>query len=236
MKRVLCMLFALAVLSALCLPAFAETAAVIDEAGLLTGEEQNRLEATLDRVSREHEIDMVILTVDSLDGNTAERYAIDYYDARYGDDGVLLLVAMEEREWHFVTAGKCDTRISDSTFDDSTFTDLLSSGDYYAAFTEFADTCDSKMSSFVFIVALCGLGIGALAGLIVVLVMKSKMKSVRPQSGADQYADKNRLQLTHQSDIFLYQTVTRRPKPQQTGGGGRTGSSGRSYGGGGGRF
>lgn len=236
MKRWLCLLFTLLLISALCVPVFAADSAVVDHAGLLDEDEINDLEETLEEVSEKYDIDIVVLTVESLEGKTAQRYAIDYYDDRYGDDGVLLLVAMEDRQWHFITAGKCKTRIPDGTFEDSDFVGMLSDGDYYGAFTEFARTCDRKMASYkVFAVLIC-FGVGTVVGLVAVLIMKSKLKTVRPQAGADQYVGADSLQLTHRSDIFLYQTVTRRPRPQQSSGGGRTGSSGRSYGGGGGRF
>lgn len=64
------------------------------------------------------------------------------------------------------------------------------------------------------ITALICFGVGALIGLIVVLVMKSRMKTVRFRSGADSYVDADRLELTKSADVFLYQTVTRHAKPQ----------------------
>jgi len=63
------------------------------------------------------------------------------------------------------------------------------------------------------VILIC-IGIGVVVGLIVVLIMKSQMKTVRFQSGADSYVDEDRLELTGRSDIFLYQTVTRHAKPQ----------------------
>lgn len=58
------------------------------------------------------------------------------------------------------------------------------------------------------------IGIGVGVGLIAVLIMKSRMKTVRFQTRADSYVDEDRLELTARSDIFLYQTVTRHEKPK----------------------
>ena len=75
------------------------------------------------------------------------------------------------------------------------------------AYDEDADEYETD----VLTVILCCFGGGIVVGLIVVLIMKSRMKTVRYQSRADNYADANSLQLTHRADIFLYQTVTKHP-------------------------
>ena len=76
---------------------------------------------------------------------------------------------------------------------------------------------------------------GALIGGIAVAIMASGMKSVRFKHSASDYVDRGSLELTRQEDIFLYQTISKRAKPKNNGGSHR-GSSGRSHGGGGGRF
>ena len=71
-----------------------------DSAGLLSeGEAQNIL-TKLDEVSERQKFDIVILTVDSLEGATATEYAddfFDYYGYGYGEekDGILFLISME---------------------------------------------------------------------------------------------------------------------------------------------
>lgn len=236
MKKWLCLFMALTVLFALSMQVAAAKSTVVDEAGLLDADETERLEEALTEISRKHDIDIVVLTVLSVGERTIEDYAVAYCDENIGENGVLLLVSMSDRQWHFQTAGKCKSRIPDNALEGD-FENLLRQGEYYEAFSKFATICDQRMGSFIWIVIGISLVIGAVIGLIVVLVMKSKLKSVRSQSRADLYVGNDRLKLTGQSDIFLYQTVTRRPKPQQNNGGGyRSDSSGRSYGGGGGRF
>lgn len=235
MKKWLCVCLAAMVMAALTTTAFAVKSAVVDNADLLSSAEQTMLENQLQQVSEEHDIDVVVLTVDSLDGKSAMAYADDYYDYNgYGDDGVLLLVCMQSRQWWISTSGKCISKLDADAFEDDLVSDLQAEA-YYDAFSGFAKECDAQMSVSLGAVLVCVL-IGAGIALVVVLVMKSKMKTVRSQSGADNYVANGSLKLTHQSDIFLYQTVTRRAKPQNSGGGSHIGSSGRSHGGGGGRF
>lgn len=84
---------------------------VVDDAGLLTEGAQADLQFAAQRVSALHGMDVVLLTVDTLDGKTAKEYAADYYDGMgYGrgdsKSGILFMVAMEEREWYMLTTGE----------------------------------------------------------------------------------------------------------------------------------
>lgn len=61
---------------------------------------------------------------------------------------------------------------------------------------------------------LVSFGIGLLIALIVLLVMRYKMNSVRPQKTATNYMVDGSYQLHEQSDIYLYSTVSKIRKPQ----------------------
>lgn len=70
------------------------------QAVLLSADEQDALSASLDDISERGEVDVVIVTTDSLGGKTAQEYADDYFtDYGYGQgedrDGILFLVDME---------------------------------------------------------------------------------------------------------------------------------------------
>ena len=120
---------------------------LVDEAGLLTEEESSALLNKLEDISRRYENEVGIVTVNSLEGKTAEAYADDYYDYNgygYGenDDGLLLLISMGEREWAISTYGYSHT----TAFTDAgleyirgEFQSKLSSGEYAKAFNCFAD-------------------------------------------------------------------------------------------------
>lgn len=55
---------------------------------------------------------------------------------------------------------------------------------------------------------------GVIVALIVVLCLRSQLKSVRFNRTAENYMVEDSLRLTQSTDLFLYQTVTRVQKPQ----------------------
>lgn len=59
------------------------------------------------------------------------------------------------------------------------------------------------------------IGIGMLIGLVAVLIMRSQLKSVRPNNAAADYVVRGSFQLRHSRDIFLYRHVHRTPKPKK---------------------
>ena len=62
---------------------------------------------------------------------------------------------------------------------------------------------------------LIALGVGLLVALIVTLIMKGQLKSVRFQRAASSYIRSGSFHLTQSYDLFLYRNVTRTPKPKQ---------------------
>ena len=104
----------------------------------------------LDEVSERQKFDIVILTVDSLEGATATEYAddfFDYYGYGYGEgkDGILFLVSMEDRDWALSTHGYGITAFTDAGCDyiAEQFKSSLSDGEYEKAFEIYIDQCDA---------------------------------------------------------------------------------------------
>lgn len=232
MKR-LCAFF-LVILLSVTMPVLAQGQKdyVIDEGDLLTEQQEQELQKRLEQISEKHKADVVIVTVDSLDGYSPKEYADGLYDAlEYSDDGALLLVCMDSRDWYVSTIGKGE-RISSNDVAERILEDL-SSGNYYRAFSRFADLCEESLAGNPFIVILICLAIGVLAAFIVTGVMKSQLKSVRAKAGASDYVVPGSLQVKVARDLFLFRTVSRTPKPKNNS---DSGSGGRSHGGGGGKF
>ena len=91
--------------------------------------------------------------------------------------------------------------------------------------------CSAPISIPVAIVLVCvAVGVGVIAALIVTGSMKSQLKTVRPQSAAQRYIQKDSLHLNLNTDRFLYKETKRRAKPQTTS---TSGSSGAAKGSGG---
>lgn len=244
-------------------------ARVIDEGSLLTSDEIKNLKTQLDEISKRQQCDVVIVTVDSLGEKTSTEYADNYYDDNgygigEGDDGILLLVSMEERDWAISTYGYGITAFTDAgqAYIMEEVQQKLSDGAYFEAFQSFASQCDDFLTEAKEDTPydsnnlpkgkppLVWIPIALLVGIVIALVstgvMKGKLKSVRKQPSAANYEKHDSFRVTDQRDIFLYNHIERRAKPKEnnsgSGGSGshgsskHTSSSGRSHGGSSGKF
>ena len=247
----------LCLLAALTLSAWAAPGYLVDEASLLSAAEAAEVEAQLEAISNRHQMDIVIVTVDSTGTKSPMAYADDYYDYNgYRPDGILLLVSLEESDWWVSTTGYGITAVTDAGLEyiAQQFVPYMSEGDFYQAFLEFAQLCDRFITQAetgepydsynlpkepydAGVNLVIALVIGLIAGWIVTAVMKGKLKTVRQQEKADAYITADSLQLTHSRDLYLYTHVDRREKPKPSSGSStHTSSSGTSHGGGGGKF
>lgn len=238
---------------------------VVDEADLLSDGNESDLADRIEKIKNKYDYDIVILTVDSLDGYTPVEFADDYYDYNgygAGDDksGMLFLLSMEERDWYISTCGYGITAFTDYGIDliGDKVVSNFSDGNYYDGFSEFLDLADEfleeasngtpydvgnryKSTSTYVVYVLIGLGIGIIAGFAVAFTMKAQMKSVRPQNNADSYILKDTFKVRNSNDVFLYKNVSKTKRETSSGsssGGSstHTSSSGTTHGGGGGKF
>lgn len=125
---------------------------VVDEADLLTNEEEFELLTYVNEISEREQFDVVIATVNSMNGNNIQDYAADFYDyGGYGMgnnyDGVLFLISMEEREWFILTTGYGIDLLNDYEIDriGDEVVSYLSDGDYAQAFYLFAQNCEEEI-------------------------------------------------------------------------------------------
>lgn len=234
---------------------------LMDMADLLTDAEERVLLNTLDRVSVRQKLDVVIITVDSLEGNDVVSFADDLYDyCQFGyganRDGVLLLISMEDRDWYISTCGYGITAFTDAgiQYIGGQMKSDLSAGNYAAAFRTYIEKCDefitqartgkpfdksslpkSPMSAIWIPISLLS---GIVLAVITVSGMKAQLKTVRFQPEAKHYIKDGSLNITGSRDLFLYRTVDRTEKPRDTDSGSstHTSSSGETHGGGGGKF
>ena len=222
---------------------------VMDGADLLSDSEEAALAKKLESISHQYEAQIVVATVASVNGMDVNDYLENTYDSLkmgYGEDrnGVLLLVCMDPREYRILSNGFAGEAI---TVDDiASIGDVikpdLSDGDYAEAFAGFADECvyylDGYINGFPFDfggnLVICLL-IGIAVGVIVALILKGQLKTVRAQNQANVYVKQGSMQLTVCNDMFLYRNVTRTQR-QSSSSSGSSGSSGSSRSIGGGSF
>lgn len=243
MNKKLTLLLTVILLCVVCtVNAFAASASLTDNANLLTEEEEAALLTKLNTASEKHKVDMVVVTLESFEGDDAKEYADTYYDNNgYGDDGILLLISMENRDIAISAAGVCKDAFSQDDVDEliDEIGGYLSTQYYAKGIEVFINESDSlvedELSFNLGGSLITSLIIGLIIAFIATSVMKGKLKSVHYQSGAAGYIKNGSLNITDSRDIFLYTQVTRRARPKSTSGGGSS-SSGRSHGGGSGKF
>lgn len=229
----------------------ADTLRVVDGADLLDDSQESALLNKLDTISEKHQTDVVVVTVKSTGSATPMEYADDYFDYNgYGKgenrDGVLLLISMQERDWWISTSGLCIDAMTDSDIESigDLMSTYLSDGNYADAFNIFADECDyyinGHINGYPFDAGaslVAALVIGLIVAFISTMVMKSSLKSVKPQPAAANYLKNGSLNITNSREIFLYKHIDRRLKPKDNSSSStHTSSSGRTHGGGGGKF
>ncbi len=256
-RKLFSFLLALLLIMGLSVSVSADAADILDEAGLLTVDEESDLEDVAREIQETYDLDVIILTVNTLDGQSPRRYAEDFYDTYgYGEDGILLLISMEDRDWYILVNGDaCDV------FDDGALDDLenalledLSDGDYYGAFSAYLYTmegCLSHVSDEDSEYAESGsdrhqehtsrnevniffsLAAGGISAAITLLIMRSGMNTTKKQSGAAEYMRQGSYHLSEHRDMFLYSRVHKTRKAEsssssRSGSGSRSRSSGGS--------
>ena len=255
-KRILAMIFVLALCFCTVIPAFAvdadgfvsEYERVQDMAKLLSESERAALIKTLDELSERQKMDVIVVTTKTLDGKKPMEYADDIYDyCKYGygekRDGLLFLVSMEDRDWWISTCGYGITAFTDAgiQYIGEQMVEDLGDGNYAAAFNTFAELSDDFItkSREGEPYDKSNLPKGPLS---IVWIVISILVGIGLQAAAGDYMKSGSLNITESRDTFLYNTVTRTAKPKNTDSGSsggsstHTSSSGETHGGGGGKF
>ncbi|MBQ5805363.1 MAG: TPM domain-containing protein [Erysipelotrichaceae bacterium] len=204
---------------------------VYDGAGLLSSDEVSSLTKKLKDLSDRHNMDILVLTSDTLNGMDTDNYADDFYDYNgYKDDGVLLFISMSTSEMYISTKGRGTDYITDYGIDYifGQISDDLSSDRFYDAFVKYADLTDGLIAeaesgnvvdvdskpkkSFT----ATNVGISAIAGLIssliTALVLKGQMRNVHYERYAGNYVVSNSFHITGMSDMLVNRHVSRTPR------------------------
>lgn len=237
MKKILCLFFAFIVLLTTCsYGAEANVPYICDEAGVLSDSSEKELESLALNVSQKHNIDVAVLTVNSLGGQSEVYFADDYYDEHYGKDGVLLLYSVQDEIRYVSTCGICIDAVDENLSDISeAISEHFYRNDYDKGFASYINTVDKLVSSHkaksLTISILVSLVIGFAAAFIVTGRMKSQLDGAKLKAQARDYLKKDSFNITRSNDLFLYRSINRTPKPKNNSST-HTSSSGRTHGGG----
>lgn len=255
MKRFVCALFALLMCVAVTVGCFASDevsgvrSLLVDDGDILSDGEEKELLSRLDSFSEKNELDLVIVSVDTLDDEDLEDFANGFYESKgYGQgsdkDGMLLLLVMDTRDWCVSKNGYALTAFTDAGFDyiiEKIKSDL-GDGSYAEAFADYVELCDDFVAQArtgspytannlpkepfkVLPRLIVSVVIGFVIALIVTGGMKGQLKTVRSRSEATDYTKPGSFQVNESRDLFLYRNVSRREKvkeesSQQSDGGG----------------
>ena len=232
----------------------AQSPHVVDDADLLSQQEYIALEEKANSLSDTYQLDIVILTVDSIGEKSAQDFADDYYDNNnYGVgpsySGILLLISMEYRDFAFSTCGNAIDILDDSSFDslEAAMLPHLASERYYSGFQAYLNQLETTLENHasqntltvekVLLRLLIAFVIGAGVAGIVLLIMRGCMNTAKQQSGASGYLKDNSFDLFRCQDLYLYSRTSRvRKDSGSSGSSTHRSSSGRSHGGRSGKF
>ena len=204
-----------------------------DEAGLLNEDEADSLLTQLNEISERQNCDVIVVTVASLDGKTAESYADDYFDFNgYGlgqdRDGILLLLSMEDRDWAISTHGFAITAFTDAgqSYMTDHFLSYISDGEYAQGFQKYAELCDQFLTqakegepydtdnlpkgSVAFVWLPIDIVIGCIIAFFRAQGKKKSLKTVRKKVSARDYIVQGSLKARTNREILLNSVVSSR--------------------------
>ena len=259
MKKLFSCLLLLLITTSFVVTAYADfqNPAIVDDAGYLMQSELSSLSKKLDKVREKYDFEVAIYTESDMTSATAEESADDIYDYQgYGagenDDGIMLYICSDTREYHFTTHGKGLKYFNANglAYLESKVVPHLSENDYYEAFEEYIETTDELLQmakdgkpynekqysmKYLFgVIIVC-----LIAPLLIAFwMMKRKLKKMKTAVENDyaaNYIKPGSMNLTTSRDLFLYSRITKTERPKSSSGT-HTSSSGRTHGGRGGSF
>ena len=237
---------------------------ITDTVGLLTSDEDLTLEARAEEISAQYGVGIYLLILEDYSEYYDDPYetAYELYHQNtlgMGEDrdGVILLMSMSDRKYATFFYGPKAEYAFDAygqELMEEEFLDDFRDDDWYDGFEDYLEVCaeyleraeagdpvrrddssagGSSVSGIGTTILVC-LGISAVSAMIVCLILRGKMKSVRKGTHADAYVTGS-LNLTASRDHDTHTTETRTKIEHESSDSGGGGSSACSGGGGSGR-
>ena len=259
MKRIFSCLVLLLITTSFVVTAYADfqNPAIVDDAGYLMQSELASLSKELDEVREKYGFEVAIYTESDMTSSTAEASSDDIYDYQgYGagenDDGIMLYICSDTREYHFTTHGK-GLRYFNSNglaYLESKVLPYLEDDNYYKAFSVYIETTEELLQmatdgkpynekqysmKYLFGVIIVCLIAPLLIAFLMMRKKLKKMKTAVENDYAANYIRSGSMRINTSRDLFLYSRITKIEKAKSSSGT-HTSSSGRTHGGRGGSF
>ena len=237
---------------------------ITDTVGLLTSDEDQSLEERAEEISAQYGVGVYLLILEDYSEYYDDPYETAYqfyhgYTLGEGEDrdGVILMLSMSNRKYATFFYGPKAEYAFDAygqELMEEEFLDDFRDDDWYDGFEDYLEVCDEYLAraeagdpvrrddssaggsdgSGIGTTILVCLGISAVIAMIVCLILRGKMKSVRKGTHADAYVTGS-LNLTASRDQYTHTTETRTKIEHESSDSGGGGSSACSGGGGSGR-
>lgn len=241
----------------LAVPAAADASGsyVFDEAQLLDEQQEQQLNDLAARYTQKYDCGLYIATVDNyvdyLDyGNDVQDAAQKIYQEKNMGvgmqyDGVLLLLSMSERDYALICHGNFANRIFDQAAREDiadSFLPHFGRNDWHSGFQTYLESSGKALSRDHFKQGMLGIVVvlvcPAAVALIVAMVLKGRMKSVKIGSQARMYVVQGSEKLRVRDDVFTHTTEVRRKieQPSSSSGGGSSSSRSGGFSGSSGKF
>lgn len=232
---------------------------IFDEADILTETEEYSLQKYMDKVSKEKQVDIVIVTTNDAEGKQPREYAEDFYkthDFGYEDSdgtGLLYLISLDKsvtgnRELWMTTAKDAKNYFSQSRIDsvlDNIYNTLTADEElnYYGSCNEFIKGIEKYMnvseSVPVFLTKWYSkLGIALVITLIIFFILIFNFGGKKTTT-AETYLNVNSIKRNIKEDTYMYTNTTKTKIEKSSSSSGSSSgrsSSGGGYGGGGRSF
>lgn len=230
---------------------------IYDFADLYTDSEETSLYNKVNSYIQSYNMDLVIVTINSNNKSSPQEYADDFYDYNnFGissnRDGVLFLIDMQNREIYMSTTGTAiemynDYRINETL--DSVYT-YMSDEAYYEGTSNYINIIrdyassgfpknNNSSNSDGLPPIVTAMIISLVITIIVMVILINKNKLVRKATTAEEYLNKESVNIKRISDILISSNTTKHKIEHNSSSGGSSthcSSSGGSHGGGGHRF
>ena len=258
-KRIISIIFAVILVLGMSTAVFAATedvefdTMVVDIPDILTDEEEKEFDNRAWEMTQKYGCAVYIMITDTLEGYEAWEYNEILHSELslgYGEEksAVILLLAMEERQYDLMAHGYGNTVFTDYGKDvmAERFLDDFAIDDWYWGFSDYLDTCDeflemaangepfdvgSEPDSFAgnLFGVLIAVIVSCAIALVICLIFRAQMKTARLATEAHDY--QKELNLTNQYDRFSHRDIQRvyNPPEEDNDGGTTVNSSGSSH-------
>ena len=267
LKKLFAGMFAMALAISLCMApsAFATSGSyVFDEYGVLSSSEFDRLESHAATLASTYDQGVYLYITDTMgyggDPTPSQRneFARDFYlqhNLGLGADkqGIIFVIAVDSRDYVTVKKQGSNDPFSNECVNalEENVVSYLKSNNWYGGSKAYYDTVDEQLGYYaatgkqwtepdpisLVLKILAALGIPAVVAGSIMGREKRAMKTAHERSEANEYLDRNSLNMTVATDQFVNTTLAATPRPKDNGSGSGWSSMGGGFSGsGGGKF